>query len=46
MAEDPFDPQPESNWGKIVMILAGIAIIIIGVWAFAGSLLSKSLLGK
>lgn len=45
MAEDPFDPKPESNWAMIMMVLAGIAIIIIGVWAFAASTLSKSLLG-
>jgi hypothetical protein len=46
MAEDPFDPKPESNWGKIMMVLAGIAIIILGVWGFAASLLSKSLTGQ
>lgn len=45
MAEDPFDPRPESNWSKIMMVLAGIAIIVMGVWCFAGSLLSKAFLG-
>ena len=46
MAEDPFDPHPESNWSKIMMVLAGIALIIVSVWVFAGSLLSKAFTGQ
>ncbi|MBX9949468.1 MAG: hypothetical protein K2Y39_09895 [Candidatus Obscuribacterales bacterium] len=46
MADDPFDPNPPSNWGKVVMILAGIAIIVLGVWAFAGTMILKALTGQ
>lgn len=46
MPEDPYDPNPPSNWGKLVMVLAGIAIIVLGVWAFAGTMISKALTGQ
>ena len=46
MPDDPYDTNPPSDWPKILMILTGIAIIILGVWGFAGTMISKALMFK
>jgi len=41
MKQDPFDPNPDSDLPKILFIGTLIASVVVGVWWWANSQLSR-----